>query len=154
MKKTLMIFAAVGTLAVVIAGAGAVHAAQAGAPFQRMRAGFLARHIADDLNLTDDQRAQIKTILTDERPTIQALRQQIEQDNEQMHAKTTYDDAFVHSMAQQESATLANAIVEREKIRSEIFAVLTPDQQQKLTQIGSEVRATVDDRIAHLGDGL
>ena len=154
MKKTLMIFAAVGTLAVVIVGAGAVHAAQTGAPFQRMRAGFLARHIADDLNLTPDQKAQIKTILTNERPTIQALRQQIEQDNEQMHAKATYDDAFVHSMAQQESATLANAIVEREKIRSEIFAVLTPDQQQKLTQIGSEVRATVDDRIAHLGDGL
>ena len=57
-------------------------------------------------------------------------------------------------MAQQESTTLADAIVEREKIRSEIFAVLTADQQQKLNQISSEVRATVEDRIAHLGDGL
>ena len=151
MKKTLMVFAAVGTLVVLLVGAHAVHAA---APFERMRAGFLARHIMDDLNLTPDQKAQIKTILTNERPTIQALRQQIEQDNEQLHSKTTYDDAFVHSMAQQESATLADAIVEREKIRSEIFAVLTPDQQQKLTQIGSEVRATVNDRLAHLGDGL
>ncbi|MGA9938246.1 MAG: Spy/CpxP family protein refolding chaperone [Candidatus Acidiferrales bacterium] len=151
MKKTLMAFAAVGTLAVVIVGAHAVHAA---GPLEGMRSRFLVKHIEDDLNLTDDQKAQIKTILTDERPTIQSLRQQIEQDNQQLHSKTTYDDAFVRSMAQQESATVADAIVEREKIRSEIFAVLTPDQQQKLTQIGSEVRAAVDDRIAHLGDGL
>jgi len=151
MKKTLMVFAAIGTLVVLLVGA---HAVRAAAPFERMRGGFLMRHIADDLNLTPDQKAQINTILTNERPTIQALRQQIEQDNEQLHAKTAYDDAFVHSMAQQESAILADAIVEREKIRSEIFAVLTPDQQQKLTQIGSEVRATVDDRLAHLGDGL
>ena len=152
MKKTLMALAAVGTLAVVMVGALSVHAA---GPFEGgMRRGFLARHIADDLNLTDDQKAQIKTILVNERPMIQALRQQIEQENEQLHSKTTYDDTFVHSVAQQESATLANAIVEREKIRSEIFAVLTPDQQQKLAQIGSEVRAAVDDRLAHLGDGL
>lgn len=152
MKKTLIAFAAVGTLVVAIAGAHAVHAA---GPFDGgMRRGFLARHIADDLNLTVDQKAQIKTILVDERPAIQALRQQIEQDNEQLHSKSTYDDAFVHSMAQQESVTLANAIVEREKIRGEIFAVLTPDQQQKVEQLGSEVRAAVDDRLAHLGDGL
>jgi hypothetical protein len=39
-------------------------------------------------------------------------------------------------------------------LAEESRAVLTSDQQQKLTQIGSEVRATVDDRIAHLGNGL
>jgi len=60
----------------------------------------------------------------------------------------------VRGVAQQESGTLADAIVEREKIRSEIFAVLTPDQQQKVEQMGTEVRAAVDDRIAHLGDAL
>ncbi|HEX4003214.1 MAG TPA: Spy/CpxP family protein refolding chaperone [Candidatus Acidoferrales bacterium] len=151
MKKTLTIFAAVGTLAVVIIGAHAVHAA---GPLEGMHSRFLVKHIEDDLNLTGDQKAQIKTILVNERPAIQQLRQQIEQDNGQLHSKTTYDEAFVRSMAQQESATVADAIVEREKIRSEIFAVLTPDQQQKLEQLGSEVRAAVDDRIAHLGDGL
>ena len=151
MKKSLIALVAVGAFLVGALGSGVVHAA---GEFQTMRGGFLARHIADDLNLTGDQRAQIKTILTGERPTIQALVQKIQQDNEQLHSKTAYDDAFVRSMAQQESTTLADAIVEREKIRSEIFAVLTADQQQKLNQISSEVRATVEDRLAHLGDGL
>lgn len=151
MKKSLVVLVAAGALAVGAVGAGVVHAA---APFRAMRGGFLARHIADDLNLTPDQKSQIKTILTNERPTIQSLRQQIEADNQQLHSKTTFDESFVRSVAQQESSTLTDAIVEREKIRSEIFAVLTPDQQQKLEQIGTEVRATVDDRIAHLGDGL
>jgi len=57
-------------------------------------------------------------------------------------------------MVQQESATVADAIVEREKIGGEILAVLTPDQQQKLTQIGSEMRSAIDDHLAHLGNGL
>jgi periplasmic protein CpxP/Spy len=151
MTKSLVVLVAAGALTLGAVGAGVVHAA---GPLGHMRAGFLARHIMDDLNLTTDQKAQIKTILVNERPTIQQLRQQIEADNEQLHSKSTFDESFVRGVAQQESGTLADAIVEREKIRSEIFAVLTPDQQQKVEQLGTEVRAAVDDRIAHLGDAL
>ena len=150
MRKALMALVAVGVLAATVAGA---QVARTAGVFEGRR-GFLARHIADDLNLTDDQRAQIKTILVNERPTIQNLLQKIQQQNELMHSKTAYDEAFVRSAAQQQAANLADAIVEREKIRSEILAVLNPDQQQKLNQISSEVRSAIADRINHLGDGL
>ena len=153
MKKALIAIVAAGALVMTFAVA-AVHAAGKSEGFQTRRAQFLARHIADDLNLTDDQRAQIKEILVNERPTIQALAQKIVDQNEQMHSRTTYDDAFVHAAAQQQAANLADAIVEREKIRARILAILNADQQQKLNQISAEVRAVVEDRVAHLGDGL
>lgn len=152
MKKTVAIFVGVAALlAVVIAGA----AAQAtGTWTQGRRSHFLVRHFIHDLNLTDDQRAQIKTILQDERPAIEAIAEKIEAGNRQLRSKPAFDEAFVRSVAQQQAANITDAIVEREKIRSEIFAVLNPDQQKKLDEISQDWRAAVRDRLATLGDEL
>jgi Spy/CpxP family protein refolding chaperone len=151
MKKGIMILAAAGVLGITVTVAAAT--ARQASDFRDRRASFIARHIAADLSLTDDQKAQIKTILVTERPAIQALLHRIEQQNDQLHSKP-YDEAFVRSVAQQEAENVAEAIVEREKIRGEIMTVLTPDQQKKITQISSEVRSVIDDRVSQLGDGL
>ena len=118
------------------------------------RARFVAQHIMNDLNLTDGQKASIKAILEKEKPTIQLLAAQMLQANEQLRSKTTFDEAFVRSVAQQRNATLTEALVEKEKVRAQIFAVLTPAQQQKANQIADEVRAMIQDRIVTLGDQL
>jgi len=60
----------------------------------------------------------------------------------------------VRSVAQEQAANITDAIVEKEKIRSEIFAVLTPRQQQRLNQISDDWRDAMRDRLETLGDGL
>jgi Spy/CpxP family protein refolding chaperone len=152
MKKTLIISLALGVIAV---GALGVSTARGSARWlQQHRSHFLAQHIAHDLNLTDDQKAQIKTVLINERPTIQALMKKFEQQNDQLRSKPAFDEAYVRTVAQQQSSSYTDAIVEREKIRAQIMQILTPDQQQKLAALGAEFRSAIEDRLANLGGGL
>jgi protein CpxP len=151
-KKTIAIVAVIGALILGVFASTATHASTRWV--QQQRTHFLAQHIARDLNLTDEQRTQIKSILETERPAIQSLVHKFEQQNDQLHTKTTFDEAYVRSVAQQDQVNYADALVEREKIRSEIFAILTPDQQTKVNQMTTEFRTALEDRLANLGDGL
>jgi len=151
MKKIII---AVAAVALSLAVFGTAAAQQTENWRQQRRQGFIGRHIARDLNLTDAQKASIKTILQYEKPAIESLASQLMDENAQLRSKTTFDEAFVRSVAQQRNATLADALVEREKVRAEIFAVLTPAQQQKANQLADEFRSALQDRIATLGDQL
>jgi protein CpxP len=151
-KKTIAIVAVIGALILGVFASTATHASTHW--LQQQRTHFMAQHIARDLNLTDGQRTQIKSVLETERPAIQSLVHKFEQQNDQLHTKTTFDEAYVRSVAQQDQVNYADALVEREKIRSEIFAILTPDQQAKLNQMTTEFRTALEDRLANLGDGL
>lgn len=151
MKKIIVIIA----LAVVgLVGLGRAAARQSGTWQENRRARFLTQHLIGDLNLSEDQRAAIKAILQKEKPAIQALADQMKQQEEQLRSKPTFDEALVQSVAQQRSVTAANALMEREKVRAEIFAVLSPEQQQKATQIGTELRNHIRERILTMGDQL
>jgi len=121
---------------------------------RKRRANFMVQHIVHDLNLSDGQRMQIKTILRNEQPKIQALLKQSQVANEELRSRQQFDEAFVRSVAQRQSATVVESIVEREKIRSEIMAVLSPDQQRKFNTIAGEFRTAVGTRLATLGDEL
>ena len=150
--KTITITAIIGALLLAAFASTATHASTRW--LQQRRSQFFAQHIARDLNLTDDQRTQIKSVLATERPAIQSLVHKFEQQNDQLHAKSAFDEAYVRSVAQQDQVNYADALVEREKIRSEIFAILTPDQQAKLNQMATDFRTALEDRLANLGDGL
>jgi Spy/CpxP family protein refolding chaperone len=144
-------------IATVIAGLGVVGlaaAAQQNGKWQQRRERFLAQHLIHDLNLSDAQRTDIKAILQKEKPAIQAIAGDLEKENAQLRAKPQFDEGFVRSVAQKRNATLTEALVEKEKVRAEIFAVLTPAQQEKANQIGAEMRSMIQERIATIGDQL
>lgn len=152
MKNSLVIAALAGALA--LAALAPAIAQQRGGWLQKRRAGLFVQHIVNDLNLTTDQRAQIKAILQRERPAIVAIMQKSEEQNAQLRARGSLDEAFVRSIAQQEAGTMAEGIVEREQVRAQILAVLTPEQQRKFNELAAEFRSAVQDRIANLGDQL
>ena len=77
MKKTLTVIALTGVMAVAVLGFAT--SSRALGRIQNARSTFIQRHIEHELNLTDDQRAQIKAILVAERPAAQAILQKIEQ---------------------------------------------------------------------------
>jgi periplasmic protein CpxP/Spy len=92
---------------------------------------------ADYLDLTDAQQAQMKDIIAKEKPTIQPLIQQLAQGHQQMsqlEQASTFNEANVRALASQQSQTMTELMVQKARIKSELVALLTPDQKAKLAK--------------------
>jgi len=148
-KKTWFVVAAV----VLVGGLVAV-AQSAGNLGHHYARNFWVRHIMSELNITDQQRDQIKEILKEEKPNIQALVQRGEAEREELHAMNSFDEAKVRSVAESNSALYVDAIVERERVRAKIFAVLTPEQRTKVNNMIGEWHQHVQERLETLGEEL
>jgi protein CpxP len=91
----------------------------------------------DYLDLTDAQQAQIKDIITKEKPTIQPLIEQLaasRQQLRQLESATPIDEAMLRSVATQQSQTMTELMVQKAHIKNEMMQVLTPDQKAKLAK--------------------
>ena len=91
---------------------------------------------ADYLNLTDAQQAQAKSIMEKEHATLKPLFQQVHQTEQQLrqYELGAYDEARVRALAAQESQAQIELTVQKTRIHSELFQILTPDQQTKMKQ--------------------
>ena len=116
--------------------------------------GLFIRRIEQRLSITDAQRQQIKSILQAEQPTIDALAVRVRQENDQLISKPEFDEGYVRAFAQQHAATVEDVLVEREKIRTEILQVLTPEQRQKLQLMRQTMQESFTARIFSLGDQI
>jgi P pilus assembly/Cpx signaling pathway, periplasmic inhibitor/zinc-resistance associated protein len=134
--KTLII-----ALAVLLVGAGAVAVSQT---VKRVHArgefGFGGRMMgffADYLDLTDAQRAQVKDIMAKEKTTMQPLMQQLSQSHQQLRTleeSATFDEAKVRALAAQNTQLMTELIVQKARIKNELFQVLTPEQKAKMAK--------------------
>jgi Spy/CpxP family protein refolding chaperone len=105
--------------------------------------GHMLKFFTSYLNLTDTQQAQIKTTLQKEHATIKPLMQQLHQNEQQLHQyeEGAYDDAKVRVIAAQQSQTQIELAVQRTRIHSELFQLLTPDQQTKMKEFEAKREA-------------
>ncbi|HET7208965.1 MAG TPA: Spy/CpxP family protein refolding chaperone [Terriglobales bacterium] len=100
--------------------------------------GKMLRMMTHALNLTDAQQAQVKQIIAAEKPNLLPLIQQTTQGRQQIMQQVTsgnFDEAKVRSLAIQQSQTQTELTVERAKIESQIFNILTPDQKTKAVEL-------------------
>lgn len=118
-----------------------------------MRHGWCHRHgplgfIAHELNLNNTQKAQVKTIWQGEKPTVASLLRELAAENKEMDAATTqgsFDAGKIQPIADRQAATIAKLLVEKEKIRSQIYAnVLTPDQRAKADKLQERWHSRLD----------
>lgn len=111
--------------------------------------GWLLRHMTRELNLTADQQAQIKGIMQAQRTKVQPLMQQLRQ-NEQAENATingTFDEAQARAFAGKQTQIMSDLIVEKERTKSQIYAVLTPEQRQKAQQLMQEHQQKMQERM-------
>jgi protein CpxP len=95
-------------------------------------------YLAHQLDLTDAQHAQVKEIMAKEKPTFQPLMQQMAQSRQQMRQMImsgAFDETKARELAVQQTQTVTELTVQRARVESELFQVLTPDQKAKLTTI-------------------
>jgi Spy/CpxP family protein refolding chaperone len=90
-----------------------------------------------ELDLTDAQREQVKGVMQKEHSTMKPLMQQMHQLDQQLKQYTegTYDSAKVQALITQQTQTLVQLKVGESRIHSEIYQLLTSDQQAKLKEI-------------------
>jgi len=90
------------------------------------------------LDLTADQRSQVKAIWEKEKPAMQPLMQQMHQNHSAMKALEAggpFDEAKTRALATQNSQTMIELQVAHARIKSEIMQILTADQKAKLAQM-------------------
>ena len=86
------------------------------------------------LNLSDDQKAQVKQIFQTERPTLKPLMQQEGQAHLQMMQLVTsgnFDQAKATAIATQEAQTHIQVEVEHAKIHSQIYQLLNARAEKR-----------------------
>ncbi len=116
--------------------------------------GMFIHRMERQLDITDAQRSQIKSILKNEQPTIQKLAARVREDNDQLRNKSSFDEAYVRNFARQHASTTEDVLVEREKVRTEILQVLAPAQREKLQQMRLTMQSSITERLANLGDQI
>lgn len=159
MKTKLMVIASV--LALLLCSATIVAYAQGpgpegkgfGGPGHGHGFGFMAR----ELNLTDAQKAQIKTIMQSNKASMKTVATQMAQNRAAMLAATAngaYDPAKIQALAGQQAQLEATMIMNRESIKHQIYTqVLTADQQAKAEQLRTQEINRINEHILKMATG-
>ncbi len=128
-------------------------AADANAPAH----GRFFQRIAQRLNLTDDQKAQIKTILRSEKDTLKPLLGQLHSARENLRAAiraSNANETTVRAAAARAAAVEADLAVERMKIYGKIAPILTDEQRQQISDVEQNADDFTDRAIARASDRL
>lgn len=105
--------------------------------------------MAAKLNLTDDQKTQMKALMQKERPTMQPLHEQERQIDQQLrqYVEGNFDQAKVAALAGQKAQIQAQLTVEETKIHNQLYQLLTDDQKTQLKQMEANHQARMQQRL-------
>ncbi len=133
--------AAVTILAVMVWGGAVMSYAQGpgpGGPGWGMHGHGPMGHMFRDLNLTDAQHQQMKSIMEANKANMHTLMQQMAQNRLAMLQATAngaYNQAAIQTLANQQAQLMAQMTVQHQALEHQIYTqVLTADQQAKFNQ--------------------
>lgn len=120
-----------------------------------MMGGRMFRH----LDLTDAQKEQMKAIRQASRETTKGLRENMRNVRKQLSelgTDGTFDQAAVETLAAQQADIQKQLIVERQKVKAQTFALLTPEQKAKFdemkAQMAERMKQRMEKRKARFGE--
>jgi Spy/CpxP family protein refolding chaperone len=101
------------------------------------------------LDLSDAQREQIKGVMQKEHSTMKPLMLQMHTMQQQLkqYSEGAYDEAKVTALVTQQAQTLVQAKVQETRIHSELYQLLTADQQAKLKEIEANHEARMQQHM-------
>ena len=111
--------------------------------------GRMMQFYAKYLNVTDEQKTQMKATLQKEHATLKPLMTQMHQLDQQLkqYEEGTYDATKVQALVAQQAQTLVQLKVEAARIHNELYQMLTPDQQSKLKEFEANREARMQQHM-------
>jgi Spy/CpxP family protein refolding chaperone len=157
--KTKVWSVAVALLALVLCGTAILAYAQqnddnsGASAWAGHRHGHMA-YLAKQLNLTDAQKQQIKTMAEAQRTTMRPLMQQMAQNRLAMlnaTASGAFDQAKVAAIANQQAQLMSQLSVQKAQLHSQIYnQVLTTDQKAKADQLRQNQITRINEHLEKL----
>lgn len=105
------------------------------------------QHLTKRYDLTEAQQAEVKQLWQAEKPTIMPLVQQLAQGHNQMVAATangTFDEVKVSGIAKSQAQTLAQLMVEKERLTAKFYTILTPEQRTRFDSMRQRQISHID----------
>lgn len=133
----------IAIIAVVVLAAGAIfvvaqRAGQKGpGGFGGGRGGHMIGMALRGLDLTDEQKAKVKEITEAGKTAVEPLKLELRENHKKLAAlgtDGTFDQAKVEGLASEQAGIMSKLIVEKEKIKAQIFAILTDEQKAKAAE--------------------
>ncbi len=136
-KKSILLAAIFMALAAGLAASAS--AQHRGMGFGRNN-GWMLKQMTKQLDLTEAQQTQIKGIMAGEKTKINPVMQQLRQHQraEDANMNGSFDENQARAFANKQAQLMTDLIVEKERMRSQVYAVLTPEQRQKALQLMQE----------------
>jgi Spy/CpxP family protein refolding chaperone len=123
----------------VIAGVAASQTVRRAQMYGRgLFGGPMMGFLVHKLDLTDAQQAQVKAIMAKEKPAVQPLVLQMFQGQAQLRQLAmsgAFDEGRARELATQQAQTMTELTVQRTRIESELYQVLTTEQKAKLNDL-------------------
>ena len=114
-------------------------------------------YVAHELNLSDAQKSQIKSMWEAERPTVASLVQELASEGKEMDSATAQgnlDDSKVQAIAARQGETIAKLLVEKERLKSKVYTtVLNPEQRTKADELQKKWHSRLDHVASRIGSG-
>jgi Spy/CpxP family protein refolding chaperone len=112
-----------------------------GGPLAMIRMGL------GQLDLTEEQRQQVKTIMGNHQGDFQALRgRALPARRALADAIASGDEAAIRQRSTELSAVQTDTALVAARVRTEIFKILTPEQQQKAQDLRKKLETRMDQR--------
>ena len=115
-------------------------------PMGKAHGGMVQRltRMLHQLDLSDEQREQVRTILEAARPEFRAHMEAIRSARQELRNldPATFDEAKVRTLARAQADRMVELAVLGQKVRAQVWAVLTPEQREK----AAEARARAEER--------
>jgi len=111
-------------------------------------------HVARELKLSDAQVSQVRSIWTEERPTVTALLKELTSGAHQLAAATVggkFDEGKVQAIATAEGNTFARLLLEKERFKWRVYTtVLNEEQRQSADRLQQRWLDRMDHAVERL----
>jgi periplasmic protein CpxP/Spy len=106
------------------------------------------------LDLSSEQRDQVHAILDAARPQLKTHADALRAGHQQLRdlSPAKFDEAAVRAIAANQAREMTEMIVLSQKIRAQVYAVLTPEQQAQLAQMHQKMEQLRQARESIFGD--
>ncbi len=150
MRKTALVIAAAASLTL---GAAVVLAHGHGKPGMHpggaFGSGMVMQRITrmlHRLDLSDEQREKVHAILEAARPEFQAHMESLRAGRQELWNMDpgTFDEARVRELARARADEVVELVVLGQKVRSQVWAVLTPEQRERAAEMRSRMRERME----------